>query len=151
MESTNRLPRGVGIPSPEGTFEIFLTFSGGTVVHRVWDSMPIAQLTFDAGILFGIDHQDLALILFSGSLGPTSIPRAGRVSGPPRISPESIVFVFCVPGQRQLPPPPLQSHIDRESSLFGSSPKLLASFKLPKFDGVARNWKGWEKAFTRFL
>jgi hypothetical protein len=113
--------------------------------------MPIVQLTFDAGILFGIDHQDLALILFSSPLGPTSIPRAGRVSGPPRISPGSTVFVFCVPGQRQLPPPPLQSHIDRESSLSGLSPKLLASFKLPKFDGVARNWKGWEKAFTRFL
>ncbi len=42
-------------------------------------------------------------------------------------------------------------HINRESSLSGLSPKLLASFKLPKFDGVARNWKAWEKAFTRFL
>jgi hypothetical protein len=31
------------------------------------------------------------------------------------------------------------------------STKLLASFKLPKFDGVARTWKVWEKSFTRFL
>ena len=29
--------------------------------------------------------------------------------------------------------------------------KLLASFKLPKFDGVARSWKLWEKSFQRFL
>jgi hypothetical protein len=144
-------PRGVGNPSSNGAFEIFLTFSGGTVVHRVWDSMPIAQLISDAGDVFGLDHQDLALILFSGPQGPTSIPRAGRVSGPPRIPPGSTVFVFCVPGQRQLQPPPLHPHVDRESSLSGLSPKLLASFKLPKFDGVARSWKGWEKAFTRSL
>ena len=146
--------RGASNSPSDGTFEIFLTFSGGTVVHRVWDSMPIAQLVFDAGILFGLDHQDLALILFSGSQGPTPISLTGRVSGPPRISPASTVFVFYVPGQRPLvapPPPPLYSHSDRESSLSGLSPKLLASFKLPKFDGVARNWKGWEKAFSRFL
>jgi hypothetical protein len=29
--------------------------------------------------------------------------------------------------------------------------KLLSSFKLPKFDGVARSWKVWDKAFQRFL
>jgi hypothetical protein len=146
--------RGASNSPSDCTFEIFLTFSGGTVVHRVWDSMPIAQLIFDAGILFGMDHHDLALILFPGSQGPTSIPLTERVSGPPRITPASTVFVFYVPGQRQLvapPPPPLHSHVDRESSLSGLSPKLLASFKLPKFDGVARNWKGREKAFSRFL
>jgi hypothetical protein len=113
--------------------------------------MPISQLVLDAGMLFGIDHQELTLILFSGPQGPTSIPQTGKVSGPPRISPGSTVFVFCIPGQRLLPPPPIHPHPDRESPLPGLSPKLLASFKLPKFDGVARNWKAWEKAFTRFL
>jgi hypothetical protein len=113
--------------------------------------MPIARLIFDAGILFGIDPQDLALILFSGPQGPTTIPRTGNISGPPRISPGSTVFVFCVPGPQQLSQPPIHHPPDRESSLSGLSPKLLASFKLPKFDGVARNWKAWEKAFTRFL
>jgi hypothetical protein len=29
--------------------------------------------------------------------------------------------------------------------------KLLSSFKLPKFDGAARNWKAWDRAFQRFL
>ncbi len=31
------------------------------------------------------------------------------------------------------------------------SSKLLATFKLPKFDGVAKSWKPWEKSFQRFL
>jgi hypothetical protein len=146
-------PRG-GSSHSDGGFEIFLTFSGGTIVHRVWDTMPIAQLTFDAGVLFGLDHHDLSLILFSGPQGPTSIPQTGKVSGHPRISPGATLFVFCVPGQRNPLPSHLQTihpHPDRESSLSGLSPKLLASFKLPKFDGVARSWKAWEKAFTRFL
>ncbi len=31
------------------------------------------------------------------------------------------------------------------------SSKLLSTFKLPKFDGVAQSWKLWEKSFQRFL
>jgi hypothetical protein len=31
------------------------------------------------------------------------------------------------------------------------SSKLLATFKLPKFDGVSKNWKTWDRAFQRFL
>jgi hypothetical protein len=66
--------------------------------------------------------------------------------------------VFEVP-QAEMPMPvpsrEIISHpydpVDRQSSLSGPSPKLLASFKLPKFDGAARSWKTWEKAFTRFL
>jgi hypothetical protein len=29
--------------------------------------------------------------------------------------------------------------------------KLLSSFKLPKFDGVSKNWKTWDRAFQRFF
>jgi hypothetical protein len=29
--------------------------------------------------------------------------------------------------------------------------KLLSTFKLPKFDGVSKNWKTWDRAFQRFL
>jgi hypothetical protein len=36
------------------------------------------------------------------------------------------------------------------SSAFVGS-KLLSSFKLPKFDGVSKNWKTWDRAFQRFL
>ncbi len=144
-------PRGGSALLSDGTFEIYLTFSGRTVVHQVWDTMPIVQLSCDAGVFFEIDPRDLVLILFSGPQGPTTIPRTGKVSGPPRISPGSTVFVFYVPGQQALQPIPIHPPLGRESSLSGLSPKLLASFKLPKFDGVARNWKAWEKAFTRFL
>jgi hypothetical protein len=28
---------------------------------------------------------------------------------------------------------------------------LLSTFKLPKFDGVSKNWKTWDRAFQRFL
>lgn len=31
------------------------------------------------------------------------------------------------------------------------SSKLLSSFKLPKFDGVSKNWKTWDRSFQRFL
>ncbi len=31
------------------------------------------------------------------------------------------------------------------------SPKFLSNFKLSKFDGSARNWKAWNKSFTRYL
>ena len=31
------------------------------------------------------------------------------------------------------------------------SSKLLSSFKLPKFDGVSKNWKTWDRAFQHFL
>ncbi len=141
---------------PDGSFEIFLVFNGGTTVHRVWDSMHVSQLISEAGTIFGVDPQDLALILFSGS--PSSIPRTGRVSGPPRIAPGSTVLVFEVPQAEMPMPTPSReliphSHdpVDHQSSLSGLSPKLLASFKLPKFDGATRSWKTWEKAFTRFL
>ena len=83
-----------GSQYPDGTFEIFLIFNGGTTVHRVWDSMHVSQLITEAGTLFGVDPQDLALILLSGS--PSSIPRTGRISGPPRIAPGSSVLVFEV-------------------------------------------------------
>jgi hypothetical protein len=29
--------------------------------------------------------------------------------------------------------------------------KLLGTFKLPKFDGAAKNWKQWDRDFVRFL
>ncbi len=29
--------------------------------------------------------------------------------------------------------------------------QLLGTFKLPKFDGAAKNWKQWDRDFVRFL
>jgi hypothetical protein len=38
-----------------------------------------------------------------------------------------------------------------ESSVPAMSSKLLATFKLPKFDGASKSWKSWKKSFQRFL
>jgi hypothetical protein len=67
----------------EGRFEICLTHSGTTVIHQVWDSMPIHQLVTEACSIFGLDPVEVVLILFYGQ--PISLPRDGRISGPPRI------------------------------------------------------------------
>jgi hypothetical protein len=82
--------------------------------------------------------------------------------GPPRVCPGSNVVVLQVhvplsaPGISYVPPTGAISlghgvqtpyHPDHQVM----STKLLAMFKLPKFDGVARSWKAWEKSFTRFL
>ena len=133
-----------------------MIFAGGTTVHRVWDSMPVSQLVSEAGLLYGLDPKGLSLVLLSGT--PASIPKMGSISGPPRITPRSTVLVFHAPKPWMPPPtrpwmPQPYDHDqgDRHGPTSGLSPKLLASFKLPKFDGVARSWKTWEKAFTRFL
>jgi hypothetical protein len=72
------------------------------------------------------------------------------------VGPGSRVMIFCVtpshwlhrqgtqrPEPRVAPPP--------EMSIPQLNSKLLLTFKLPKFDGVARSWKLWEKSFRRFL
>jgi hypothetical protein len=65
-------------------------------------------------------------------------------------------MVFHIHGQspprHQGGPTLEQRHASDElfpSPVFSS--KLLSSFKLPKFDGLAKSWKGWKKSFQRFL
>jgi hypothetical protein len=108
--------------------------------------MGITQLITEAGLVFDLDPSEVTLILFS--MTPTSLQRNAQISGPPRVGPGSTVMVFHIPGARSIAPYPVQSV---EPPLPALNTKLLASFKLPKFDGVARSWKLWEKAFTRFL
>jgi hypothetical protein len=116
--------------------------------------MLIWQLTVEAGSIFGIEPEEISLILFSGS--PTSLPRNGRISGPPRVTPGSTVMVFQIPALRPVVPPPVASQAFRQSQLPDPplpalSTKLLGTFKLPKFDGAVKSWKQWEKSFQRFL
>ena len=129
-----------------GSFEIVLIYSGARVVHRVWDSMPISQLISAAGMIFGLDQSEITLVLFS--MSPISLHRDARILGPPRVTAGATVMVFHLPGARLIAPPQGRS-VDPPPPALSS--KLLASFKLPKFDGVARSWKLWEKSFTRFL
>jgi hypothetical protein len=145
--------RGPHTPA-EAPFEIYLTYAGTRVVHRVWGSMLIWQLTEEAGSIFGIEPDTISMILFSVS--PTSLQRNGRISGPPRVTPGSTVMVFQIPALRAFAPPPVVPQAIRQSQLPepplpALSTKLLATFKLPKFDGVVKSWKQWEKSFQRFL
>jgi hypothetical protein len=145
--------RGPNTPA-EIPFEIYLTNAKTRVGHRVWDSMLIWQLTVEAGSVFGIEPDEISLILFSGS--PTSLQRNGRISGPPRVTPGSTVMVFQIPALRAFVPPSVISQAFRQGQLPDPplpalSTKLLATFKLPKFDGAVKSWKQWEKSFQRFL
>jgi hypothetical protein len=129
-------------------YEIFLIYSGTTVVHRVWESMGISRFAMEAAAIFHLDPSAIILVLFSNS--PTTLDRSATILGPPRIVPGSRVMIFHVPGSIHIVPQP-----QRDPSVVFPSPglnsKLLGSFKLPKFDGVARSWKLWEKSFHRFL
>jgi hypothetical protein len=145
--NTELPPRGENLTPPPGSyFDIFLAYSGDSVTHEVWSSMEISRLMFDAGSIFGISPSEIALILFCGV--PTSLQRNATISGPPRVTPGSTVMVFHVPGLR----PKVQyqnQHVDLQIPAVNS--KLLATFKLPKFDGNVKSWKQWEKSFHRFL
>ncbi len=148
--------------TPSGDFEIFLTHSGTTIIHRVWNEMPIVQLMAEAGSIFGLDSSEMILVLFSSQ--PVSLQRERSIMGPPRVTPGSNVMVFYVHSSGcnvpyNVPYAPTTQTAGQgqgfqssyHSDLPGMSTKLLATFKLPKFDGVARTWKTWEKSFQRFL
>ena len=108
--------------------------------------MEISRLMADAGTIFGISPGEIALILLCGV--PTSLQRNATISGPPRVNPGSTVMVFHVPDMRprvQYRDQPVDPPIPAVNS------KLLATFKLPKFDGHVKSWKQWEKSFHRFL
>jgi hypothetical protein len=142
------------VKTPDPPFEVSLIFEGAAVSCRAWETMSVMQLLFEAGQIFGLDPNDIILVLFSAI--PASLRRDGYLFGPPRVGPGSRVMVFHAPGSSsreqhqgaQRPglraPPP-------EVSVPMLNSKLLSTFKLPKFDGVARSWKVWEKSFQRFL
>ncbi len=138
-----------GQSPPNGPFVIFLTYAGTRVAHRVWDSMGISQLIAEAGLVFSLDPSEVTLMFFS--MTPTSLHRGAKISGPPRVTAGSTVMVFHLPIARSTATAPYLGRTVDPSPLPPLSTKLLANFKLPKFDGVARSWKQWEKAFVKFL
>ena len=130
----------------ETQFEISLIFEGNIISHRVWPSMTILQLMEETGAIYGLDSQDIVLVLFSSL--PQSLQRNLTISGPPRVTPGSRVMVFHVPGAYQgsghhghhrdhFQPP---AHVPNFTPPTLNS-KLLSTFKLPKFDGIAKSWK----------
>jgi hypothetical protein len=146
------------LKTQDSSFEISLIFEGTVVSCRAWETMSVMQLMHEAGRIFGIDPHEIILVLF-GSI-PASLRRDGYLFGPPRVDPGSRVMVFHTP--RPSYPPTYPMHYPRaqvaeprvappEVVIPALNSKLLSTFKLPKFDGVARSWKLWEKSFQRFL
>jgi len=125
--------------------------------------MPISILIEEAGNIFGLDPAEISLVLFSAS--PVTLRRESTISGPPLVAPNSSVMIFshCPPpvpyrphyGHQTPPPQVMVAHGGFASAAPPVSPfissKLLSSFKLPKFDGVSKNWKTWDRSFQRFL
>ena len=148
--------RGAVPPGPprDPSYVIHLIFEGTAVACRVRSSMSIAQLAIEAGQIFGLDSEHIILVLFS--IAPTSLPKDGYLSGPPVVGPGSRVMVFYVTPSHWLQRPVTHRPEPRvapqpEMPLPQLNSTLLSTFKLPKFDGVARSWKLWEKSFQRFL
>ncbi len=147
----------------EEPYHIRLICAGDTVQHHVWLSMPISILIEEAGNIFGLDPAEISLVLFSAS--PVTLRRESIISGPPLVAPNSSVMIFshCPPpvpyrphyGHQTPPPQVMVAHGGFASAAPPVSPfissKLLSSFKLPKFDGVSKNWKTWDRSFQRFL
>jgi hypothetical protein len=119
---------------------------------RVRPSTSVLQLAIEAGQIFGLDPESVVMILFSSV--PTQLKRADLLAGPPTVGPGARVMVFHVAqsGHRhEMHRPEPRAALSLDSPIPPLNSKLLSTFKLPKFDGVARSWKLWEKAFQRFL
>ncbi len=151
QSSTSSVPDRGG-SSNVSNFGITLIHEGMTVCCTVSSGMSIHALHEEAARIFHIEVTEVTLVLFCSV--PVTL-RSGLLSGPPRISPGAKIMVFRFPGSST------HSHYPgamSQSYRVGPSPeipalnsKLLSTFKLPKFDGVARSWKLWEKSFQRFL
>jgi hypothetical protein len=156
----------LSVPSPlpraaqggtETPFYIKVVYEGTSVNHRVWATMPISLLISEIGDIFGLDQHSILLVLVSAI--PSPISKSMTIAGPPRILPDATVMVFVLPdpGYGNFPPRtpgPIVPYVDRSyppNTVPALNSKLLSSFKLPKFDGAARNWKAWDRAFQRFL
>jgi hypothetical protein len=78
-------------------------------------------------------------------LPPTSPPPA---SSPAPMGPELLPGFVRAPRNSSAQPPPRNVGSTQRGS---ANDKLRASFKLPRFNGDARQWKQWNKSFVRFM
>ncbi len=157
---TNRSPRfGEQALEPD-EFDINLTYEGNLHRHRVSQHMSVTQLVEEAAHLFQLIPGELVLMLFG--LIPHTLIRGNRISDPPRVGPGSMVLIFRIAGGARMTGgnPAGQPHQSAPTDDANSQPsfsvnslgsKILSTFKLPKFDGNARQWKTWDKTFVRYL
>jgi hypothetical protein len=102
---------------------------------------------------------------------PSTLKVGSRLSDPPIVTDGSTVLIFHIGNLAHDHTPPQTSpsrHVDGvpghmrgalPSTVFANplvpplppNPKFLGDFKLSKFDGTARQWKAWNKSFTRYL
>jgi hypothetical protein len=121
--------------------------------------MFVTQLVEEAAMIFQLVAEDLVLLLFG--MVPRTLSRSNRISDSPRVGPGATVLIFCIAGGPKISGPQSSRGIyssgmgegNSQSPFSGSiaGSKILGNFKLPKFDGNARHWKTWDKAFVRFL
>jgi hypothetical protein len=141
-------------------FSIWLVYQGNSVQKNVWKSMKVSRLISDTGVLFELEPETIVLVLFS--MHPLTLDKAKTLAGPPLVRPNARIMVFQIfPPSGQSPPGPgfknspqaRASVIPLTSGYPTPTPytKLLGTFKLPKFDGSAKNWKTWDRSFHRFL
>jgi hypothetical protein len=158
--NSSRSPRsstGIrGPPQEDGNYEINLIFEGRVVRHGVSADMLVSRLKEDAGLIYHLDARNLILVLFG--LNPHTLESRGRLSDPPQVMPGATIMIFNTaviamhPG-RAFPIAPASVMTPVAAAYQGPSvgSKLLANFKLVKFDGTSRSWKQWDKSFIRFL
>jgi hypothetical protein len=155
-----RSPSGLGISTDPDTevFIVHLVFQGNSYPRKVWRTMSVSQLVLEASALFDLDPATIVLMLFG--MHPVTLDKSRTLAGPPPVPSQSTIMVF------QVFAPSIRGgeDIDRARSRVSAPPretphfhnpipysKLLGTFKLPKFDGTAKNWKAWDRAFRRFL
>ena len=146
-------PNGESSSTSNSPFDIKLVYEGRSVLQRVSERFSVGYLVYEASAIFGIHPDSIQLMVFS--MFPTMLDRAKTLLGPPRVTPNSSVFVFRIPG----PPAPRNMLTSRDQELHsidsGFTSKihsqLLGTFKLPKFDGTPKAWKQWDRDFVRFL
>ena len=148
--------QGVGRQGEDQPYQVTLVCGGQRVTHSVWLSMGIVQLMEDAGSIFGLDPEEVTLLLTGGI--PELLRKDSTIQGPPRVTPGSFVMVFSVsrPPTRSIGYNPHAPGYNpyayqHPTQIPLTNSKLLSTFKLPKFDGMSKSWKTWDRAFQRFL
>jgi hypothetical protein len=145
-------------------FIITVVFDGERVDHQVWEHMPVTQLLQDVSGIFGFHPPLSSVIMMLYGLHPTILRIGFRLSDPPIVSAGATVIVLQMGGQTYSQPThtgPQQIGDgggrhgmvadSRSVPQLPQGSKLLANFKLPQFNGTSRQWKAWNKSFTRYL
>jgi hypothetical protein len=119
--------------------------------------MYVSQLVEEAANLFHLIPGELVLMLFG--MIPHTLSRGNRISDPPRVGPGATVLIFRITGGARMtggnPAGPTfdsdEANVHPPFYVSSLGSKISGTFKLPKFDGNARQWKTWDKTFVWYL